>query len=358
VSNDTSKVLEWFVSLTAATQALEAQGISRSSLPFRSILQPFCGYILSSLSLVKADHVRSYYAFGFTLIMPFILGYSVFMPGNWDTTTFFFSYTIIGVLPILFIVLEGPTSYSVSLTIYVQLIRPKEVTFFEEERKIIDDYERPLLTQKAEWTRLRNLSTIDKCQKFHALCITSPHGHHLRQESIDLCTLYGGRRERILEDPSFPAVMGLIPVCQLERLKINKYHWSEVIVLDTNLLKDVDALYTVFSGSTEFDLSFEGIIGESSPFITNMSPPASGGLLSLLKQILDLPLPSLEHLNAAHHRSASYGQGENIQQYKTVVETKMAPLVARGSFSILNSIDMGQLESLCKYVVAIDWIFL
>ncbi|KAK0430676.1 amino acid permease/ SLC12A domain-containing protein [Armillaria borealis] len=104
VSNDTAKVLEWFVSLTAATQvinyaivtfmylrfyyALKAQGIPRSSLPFRGPLQPFCGY----------------YAFAFTLIMPFILGYSVFMPGNWDTTTFFFSYTIVGVLPILFIV--------------------------------------------------------------------------------------------------------------------------------------------------------------------------------------------------------------------------------------------------------------
>ncbi|KAK0437276.1 uncharacterized protein EV420DRAFT_1588849 [Desarmillaria tabescens] len=138
-----------------------------------------------------------------------------------------------------------------------------------------------------------DLSTIDECQKFHALCITSPHVITY-VKNLDLCTLYGGRRERILEDPSFPAVMGLIPVCQLERLKINKYHWSEVsesskealsqhsfrsVVLDTNLLKDVDALYTVFSGSTEFDLSFEGIIGESSPFITNMSPPASGGWL-------------------------------------------------------------------------------
>ncbi len=40
----------------------------------------------------------------FTLIMPFALGYSVFMPDNWDTATFFFSYTIIGVLPILFII--------------------------------------------------------------------------------------------------------------------------------------------------------------------------------------------------------------------------------------------------------------
>ncbi|KAK0219515.1 putative carnitine transport protein [Armillaria nabsnona] len=141
VSNDTAKVLEWFVSLTAATQvinyaivtftylrfyyALKAQGIPRSSLPFRGPLQPFCGY----------------YAFAFTLIMPFILGYSVFMPGNWDTTTFFFSYTIIGVLPILFIVWK--------ILHRTRLIRPEEVTFFEEERKIIDDYEASFVSAKS-----------------------------------------------------------------------------------------------------------------------------------------------------------------------------------------------------------------
>ncbi|KAK0476032.1 general amino acid permease AGP2 [Armillaria novae-zelandiae] len=141
VSNDTSKVLEWFVSLTAATQvinyaivtftylrfyyALKAQGIPRSSLPFRGPLQPFCGY----------------YAFAFTLIMPFILGYSVFMPGNWDITTFFFSYTIIGVLPILFIVWK--------VLHRTRLIRPEDVTFFEEERKIIDDYEASFVSAKS-----------------------------------------------------------------------------------------------------------------------------------------------------------------------------------------------------------------
>ncbi|PBK80721.1 general amino acid permease AGP2 [Armillaria gallica] len=141
VSNDTAKVLEWFVSLTAATQvinyaivtftylrfyyALKAQGIPRSSLPFRGPLQPFCGY----------------YAFAFTLIMPFILGYSVFMPGNWDTTTFFFSYTIIGILPILFIVWK--------VLHRTRLIRPEEVTFFEEERKIIDDYEASFVSAKS-----------------------------------------------------------------------------------------------------------------------------------------------------------------------------------------------------------------
>ncbi|KAK0492668.1 general amino acid permease AGP2 [Armillaria luteobubalina] len=141
VSNDTSKVLEWFVSLTAATQvinyaivtftylrfyyALQAQGIPRSSLPFRGPLQPFCGY----------------YAFALTLIMPLILGYSVFMPGNWDTTMFFFSYTIIGVLPILFIVWK--------VLHRTHLIRPEDVTFFEEERKIIDDYEASFVSAKS-----------------------------------------------------------------------------------------------------------------------------------------------------------------------------------------------------------------
>lgn len=55
-------------------------------------------------SIVETDRILSYYAFMFTLIMPFALGYSVFMPDNWDTATFFFSYTIIGVLPFLFVI--------------------------------------------------------------------------------------------------------------------------------------------------------------------------------------------------------------------------------------------------------------
>ncbi len=81
------------------------------------------------------------------------------MPGNWDTTTFFFSYTIIGVLPILFIVWKVLHRTRVCLfwciicetllTIYVQLIPPEEVTFFEEERKIIDDYEASFVSAKS-----------------------------------------------------------------------------------------------------------------------------------------------------------------------------------------------------------------
>ncbi|KAK0191765.1 putative carnitine transport protein [Armillaria mellea] len=156
VSNDTAKVLEWFVSLTAATQvinyaivtftylrfyyALKAQGIPRSSLPFRGPLQPFCGY----------------YAFAFTLIMPFILGYSVFMPGNWDTTTFFFSYTIVGVLPILFIVWK--------ILHRTRLIRPEAVTFFEEERKVIDDYEDSFVGSKSGMDAFKKVGDWVSCE--------------------------------------------------------------------------------------------------------------------------------------------------------------------------------------------------
>lgn len=35
--------------------------------------------------------------------MAFVGGYEVFLPGNWDVATFFFSYTMIGVFPIVYI---------------------------------------------------------------------------------------------------------------------------------------------------------------------------------------------------------------------------------------------------------------
>ena len=36
--------------------------------------------------------------------MTFVGGYTVFLPGQWDTPTFLFSYTMIGVFPVLYIV--------------------------------------------------------------------------------------------------------------------------------------------------------------------------------------------------------------------------------------------------------------
>ena len=36
--------------------------------------------------------------------MAFVQGYTVFLPGKWDVTTFIFSYAMIGVLLVLFVV--------------------------------------------------------------------------------------------------------------------------------------------------------------------------------------------------------------------------------------------------------------
>ncbi|KAI4164765.1 MAG: hypothetical protein LQ342_001740 [Letrouitia transgressa] len=102
VSNGSAKVLSWFVSLVTASQlinfsvisfsyirfkkACDRQGLSRDSLPYKSILQPYLAW----------------YALSGTFIMTFVGGYTVFLPGKWDVPTFLFSYTMIGVFPLLF----------------------------------------------------------------------------------------------------------------------------------------------------------------------------------------------------------------------------------------------------------------
>ncbi|KAJ5683234.1 Amino acid/polyamine transporter I [Penicillium macrosclerotiorum] len=102
VSNGASVVLNWFVNLVTASQlinfsvvtftyirfkkALDTQGISRSTLPYRSWFQPYIAYI-ACIS---------------TTIMAFVGGYTVFLPGNWSVPTFLFSYTMIGVFPVLY----------------------------------------------------------------------------------------------------------------------------------------------------------------------------------------------------------------------------------------------------------------
>lgn len=92
VSNSSAVVLSWFVSLVTASQlinfssmcftyirfhkALEAQGVSRDSLPYKGPLpQPY----------------SAWFALVGTFIMTFVGGYTVFLPGNWDLPTFFFS---------------------------------------------------------------------------------------------------------------------------------------------------------------------------------------------------------------------------------------------------------------------------
>ncbi|KAF2157319.1 amino acid transporter [Myriangium duriaei CBS 260.36] len=102
VSSEASVVLNWFVSLVTASQlinfsvmcltyimfhrALKVQGIDRATLPYRAWCQPCLAYVAGIL----------------TIVMAFVGGYAVFLPGAWDVPTFLFSYTMIFVFPLIY----------------------------------------------------------------------------------------------------------------------------------------------------------------------------------------------------------------------------------------------------------------
>ncbi|KAK2466682.1 hypothetical protein APHAL10511_000940 [Amanita phalloides] len=136
VSHNSAVVLQWIINLGTAAMlltyalisftylrfynALKAHGISRDSLPYKTFWQPFCGY----------------YALSGTLIMTFVNGYTVFLPGRWNTTTFFFSYTMIGVVPLLYILWK--------LLHKTKLRKLEDITFFDAERLKVDNYEQEM----------------------------------------------------------------------------------------------------------------------------------------------------------------------------------------------------------------------
>ncbi|KAL0948255.1 hypothetical protein HGRIS_010851 [Hohenbuehelia grisea] len=152
VSNNSAVVLQWFVNLVTASQllsyaiisftyirfhqALRAQGIPRESLPHKSFWQPFCGY----------------YAFTGTFIMAFVSGYSVFLPGNWNVPTFLFSYTMIAIVPALFVFWK--------FTKRTKWRKPQEVTFFEQERAQVDAYEAEFIAEAPPKGRVGRLGEM------------------------------------------------------------------------------------------------------------------------------------------------------------------------------------------------------
>ena len=91
VSSSSAVVLNWLVSLVTASQllnfaticvtylcffrALKVQGIDRATLPYRAWYMPHLAY----------------YPIVATLIMVFVGGYTVFLPGKWDVPSFLFS---------------------------------------------------------------------------------------------------------------------------------------------------------------------------------------------------------------------------------------------------------------------------
>ncbi|KAF8538738.1 general amino acid permease AGP2 [Trichophaea hybrida] len=133
VSNSAAVVLSWFVSLVTASQlinfsvmsvtylfflrALKAQGISRDSLPHKAWGQPY----------------MTYFALVCTVVMCFVGGYEVFLPGNWDVPTFMFGYTMIAVYPAVY--------FGWKWTNMPKVPKAEDVNVFREEKEQIDAYQ-------------------------------------------------------------------------------------------------------------------------------------------------------------------------------------------------------------------------
>lgn len=101
--NASSTVLNWLVGICTASyllnyfgtvvtylhfyEAMKRQGVDRNTLPYKGRFQPYAAW----------------YALVGTFLMTLILGYTVFINGNWDTTSFFTSYIMVGFFPLAFV---------------------------------------------------------------------------------------------------------------------------------------------------------------------------------------------------------------------------------------------------------------
>lgn len=103
VSSASNDVLTWLVGLLTASglidfiimeityiafyKATVAQGIDRKTLPYCGWFQPY----------------QTYFAMAFQIIVVFVTGYRVFLPGNFTYDVFFTTYTMVGVTPCLYL---------------------------------------------------------------------------------------------------------------------------------------------------------------------------------------------------------------------------------------------------------------
>ncbi|KAJ5569394.1 hypothetical protein N7450_011880 [Penicillium hetheringtonii] len=103
LGNASATVLDWLVGICTASYlinyfctvvtylhfyaALKHQGIDRKTLPYQGYFQPYAAY----------------YAAVMTFVVTLILGYTVFIDGHWDISTFFTSYLMIGFSIVAFV---------------------------------------------------------------------------------------------------------------------------------------------------------------------------------------------------------------------------------------------------------------
>lgn len=100
VSNSSEVVLTWLINLVTAGgiinfitmastyiffyRACKAQGIDRHTLPYRGWFQPY----------------SAYFALTFLFLVVCAYGYSIYLPGSWNTGTFFSFYTMLLIAPV------------------------------------------------------------------------------------------------------------------------------------------------------------------------------------------------------------------------------------------------------------------
>jgi yeast amino acid transporter len=92
--------------------------------------------------------------------MAFVQGYTLFLPGRWDTATFFFSYTMLGVVPLLFayyklrhrtkVSVFSPFNMASSYLVHSQFADLASVNFFRNERAQVDRYEAAFKSEKTQ----------------------------------------------------------------------------------------------------------------------------------------------------------------------------------------------------------------
>lgn len=157
VSAGSAKVITWLANLTEASQlinyigmstvylffyrALKAQGISRDTLPYKGWFQPFCGWFgLCSMF--------------WTVCM---YGYTTFLPGWWNTGTFFSYYTMCFVSIILYA--------GWKIIKKTKVVKPHEADLVWE-RPLIDAYEATLIDEsKGFWDDCAKAVGLRKRQK-------------------------------------------------------------------------------------------------------------------------------------------------------------------------------------------------
>jgi amino acid transporter len=104
VSNNAAVVLQWFVNLVTASQLINFSVMCYTYIRFRNAyLKQYGNNDFLPYKPLLPQPYAAWYGLVGCFIMTFVGGYTVFIDDNWDVPTFLFSYTMIGVFPVLFI---------------------------------------------------------------------------------------------------------------------------------------------------------------------------------------------------------------------------------------------------------------